>query len=107
MGTSMISMGFTLKNDTSTKPLNLPAGVLLPKVTWAGGTGMICYEFKGGIGTSSRVLQVENESFTVGVLVQANCGRREQLLIAGVPVGREIPEHTFQEEGEPGAPSAG
>jgi L-aminopeptidase/D-esterase-like protein len=51
-----------------------------------GGTGMVCYGFKGGIGTSSR----KAEGYTVGVLVQCNCGRRAQLRIAGVPVGQEI-----------------
>jgi D-aminopeptidase len=58
-----------------------------------GGTGMICYEFKGGTGTASRRLDVKVGGYTVGVLVQCNCGRRPQLTIAGVPVGREIPEH--------------
>lgn len=56
-----------------------------------GGTGMICHGFKGGIGTSSRVLTVDGATYTVGVLVQANFGRRPQLTIAGVPVGKEIP----------------
>ena len=55
-----------------------------------GGTGMICYEFKGGIGTASRKLDDKSGGFTVGVLVQCNCGSRDQLRIAGVPVGREI-----------------
>ena len=55
-----------------------------------GGTGMICYGFKGGTGTASRVLSSENGGYTVGVLVQCNCGRRPQLTIAGVPVGKEI-----------------
>ena len=55
-----------------------------------GGTGMNCYGFKGGIGTSSRKLPAEAGGYTVGVLVQANFGRREQLLIAGAPVGREL-----------------
>lgn len=53
-----------------------------------GGTGMVCYGFKGGTGTSSRKLG----PYTVGVLVQCNCGRRVQLRIAGVPVGQEIPD---------------
>lgn len=52
-----------------------------------GGTGMICHQFKGGIGTASRKTE---SGYTVGVLVQANYGLREQLTIAGVPVGREI-----------------
>jgi D-aminopeptidase len=53
-----------------------------------GGTGMICHEFKGGIGTASRVTR---SGWTVGVLVQANYGARELLRIDGVPVGRAIP----------------
>jgi L-aminopeptidase/D-esterase-like protein len=57
-----------------------------------GGTGMICYEFKGGIGTASRVLDAKAGGYTVGVLVQANFGLRHQLRIAGVPVGRELRE---------------
>jgi L-aminopeptidase/D-esterase-like protein len=56
-----------------------------------GGTGMICYEFKGGIGTASRKLEEKFGGYTVGALVQCNCGLRDQLRIAGVPVGREIP----------------
>jgi D-aminopeptidase len=63
-----------------------------------GGTGMVCHEFKGGIGTSSRVVpagrgtrRVGADRWTVGVLVQANYGRRGLLTIDGVPVGREIP----------------
>ena len=55
-----------------------------------GGTGMICHGFKGGIGTSSRTLP-SIEGYTVGVLVQANHGRRSRLSVNGVPVGREIP----------------
>jgi D-aminopeptidase len=57
-----------------------------------GGTGMICNEFKGGIGTSSRVVKTVEGSFTVGVLVQCNYGSRPNLRIAGVPVGKEIPQ---------------
>jgi D-aminopeptidase len=57
-----------------------------------GGTGMICNEFKGGIGTSSRKLDVKAGGYTVGVLVQCNYGVRPNLRIAGVPVGKEIPE---------------
>ncbi len=52
-----------------------------------GGTGMICYGFKGGIGTASRELTGRQGGYTVGVLVQANYGARQQLRIAGVPVG--------------------
>jgi D-aminopeptidase len=57
-----------------------------------GGTGMLCHEFKGGIGTSSRVLGAQDGGWTVGALVQANYGIRALLRVDGVPVGREIPE---------------
>jgi D-aminopeptidase len=57
-----------------------------------GGTGMVCNEFKGGIGTSSRKLDAKVGGYTVGVLVQCNYGSRPNLRIAGVPVGKEIPE---------------
>jgi D-aminopeptidase len=56
-----------------------------------GGTGMVCHEFKGGIGTASRVVDDALGGHTVGVLVQANHGRRERLAIAGRPVGQLIP----------------
>lgn len=55
-----------------------------------GGTGMVCHEFKGGIGTASRVLPADRGGHTVGVLVQANYGKREWLRVDGVPVGDEI-----------------
>src|SRR4051794_8438186 len=55
-----------------------------------GGTGMICHEFKGGIGTASRQVPTSDGGFTVGVLVQANYGERERLAIDGVQVGRHI-----------------
>ena len=55
-----------------------------------GGTGMICHGFKGGIGTSSRVTETAAGRYTVGVLVQANHGRRERLRVNGVPVGELI-----------------
>ncbi|MCA0456357.1 MAG: P1 family peptidase [Chloroflexi bacterium] len=56
-----------------------------------GGTGMICYDFKGGIGTSSRLVDTPSGRFTVGALVQANHGNRELFRVNGVPVGLEIP----------------
>jgi len=57
-----------------------------------GGTGMICNEFKGGIGTSSRKVESKIGAYTVGVLVQCNYGSRKNLRIAGLPVGQEIPD---------------
>jgi L-aminopeptidase/D-esterase-like protein len=64
-----------------------------------GGTGMICFEFKGGIGTASRQVKIHKEDYAVGVLVQTNFGRRQQLRIAGVPVGAEILDHTIKPKG--------
>lgn len=56
-----------------------------------GGTGMIAYEFKGGNGTSSRLVEMANNSYMVGVFVQANFGHRHELTVAGIPVGLELP----------------
>jgi L-aminopeptidase/D-esterase-like protein len=67
-----------------------------------GGTGMTCFEFKGGIGTASRQLGAAQRGFVVGTLVQANFGLRPQLRIAGVPVGLEIREGAFR-TGESGS----
>jgi L-aminopeptidase/D-esterase-like protein len=58
-----------------------------------GGTGMVCYGFKGGIGTASRKVSEQAGGYTVGVLVQANFGARRQLRISGVPVGQEITDN--------------
>src|SRR5436305_1083764 len=76
-----------------------------------GGTGMICYEFKGGTGTASRVLPVAGvgdpggakttRTYTIGALVQADCGRPAELLVAGVPVGRELSGQAYKEETGP------
>ena len=60
--------------------------------TVGGGTGMVCHEFKGGIGTASRVLDAEAGGWTVGVLVQANYGKRAWLRIDGVPRRRGDPD---------------
>ena len=64
-----------------------------------GGTGMRAFGFKAGIGTASRLVPSDGRTFAVGVLVQANFGRRPQLRVAGVPVGREIPDF-LPERGE-------
>jgi len=55
-----------------------------------GGTGMICYEFKGGTGTSSRLVDIEKKSFVIGALVQANHGLRDWLTVLGEPVGKTM-----------------
>ena len=69
-----------------------------------GGTGMVCHRFKGGIGTSSRRVAIDDNEYTLAVLVQANYGVRETLTIAGVPVGEEITDLLPQmSEGDTGS----
>lgn len=64
----------------------------VPEGNVGGGTGMVCHEFKGGTGTSSRRIRVGGSDYTVGVLVQCNYGSRGRLEVAGAPVGQEIPD---------------
>jgi L-aminopeptidase/D-esterase-like protein len=84
--------GFHVKPQNAFEALDSARGGPVTEGAVGGGTGMICHEFKGGIGTASRVVDPEAGGYTVGVLVQCNYGRRDQLRVAGVPVGREIPE---------------
>ncbi|PYV99804.1 MAG: aminopeptidase [Acidobacteria bacterium] len=85
--------GFHVKPEHALHALDSALGGPVEEGNVGGGTGMICNEFKGGIGTSSRVLDAKHGGYTVGVLVQCNYGDRSQLRIAGVPVGKEIPEN--------------
>ncbi|MBY0527457.1 MAG: P1 family peptidase [Gemmataceae bacterium] len=82
--------GFHVKKEHALEALEKARGGVVEEGNVGGGTGMILYRFKGGIGTSSRKLADGDGGYTVGVLVQANYGSREQLRIAGVPVGKEI-----------------
>ena len=82
--------GFHVKPAHVDEALSTARGGAVPEGNVGGGTGMVCYGFKGGIGTASRRLSSKQGGYTVGVLVQCNCGRKQDLLIAGVPVGREI-----------------
>jgi L-aminopeptidase/D-esterase-like protein len=84
--------GFHVKEEHVFAAIDKAASGPVPEGAVGGGTGMICYEFKGGIGTASRQLPAERGGYTVGALVQANFGSRHLLTVAGVPVGREIPE---------------
>jgi D-aminopeptidase len=83
--------GFHVKEPHVVAALESASGGLVPEGSVGGGTGMICYGFKGGIGTASRALERQHGGYIVGVLVQANHGLRRQLLIAGAPVGQEMP----------------
>src|SRR5437016_8856795 len=99
--------GFHVKPEDVWHALDTAHGGPLQEVSVGGGTGMICYEFKGGNGTASRKVEIRPESadknrspqsFIVGVFLQANFGRRSQLMIAGVPVGKEIPDDVYKQE---------
>lgn len=83
--------GFHVKPEHVFHALDSAHGGPVEEGNVGGGTGMVCHEFKGGIGTASRVVKLREGNYTVGVLVQCNYGVREELRIAGVPVGREIP----------------
>jgi L-aminopeptidase/D-esterase-like protein len=99
--------GFHVKPEDVWYALDSAHGGALEEGSVGGGTGMICYEFKGGNGTASRKIDIRAEgadknsspqSFIVGVFLQANFGRRPQLTIAGVPVGKEIPGDVYKQE---------
>ncbi len=89
--------GFHVKPEHAWHALDSAHGGAVDEGNVGGGTGMVCNEFKGGIGTSSRVLDAKYGGHTVGVLVQCNYGWRSQLRIAGVPVGREIVDHKVRD----------
>ncbi len=84
--------GFHVKAEHAFEALDTASRGPVVEGSVGGGTGMICHEFKGGIGTASRVAG----GYTVGVLVQCNYGVRGELKVAGAPVGREIPEGAFR-----------
>jgi len=96
--------GFHVKPEHVFHALDTAHGGTIEEGSVGGGTGMICYEFKGGSGTASRKIDISvgkdkpAQNYIVGVFVQANCGRRPQLTIAGVPVGKEIPGSVYKEE---------
>jgi L-aminopeptidase/D-esterase-like protein len=89
--------GFHVKPEHAWHALDTAHAGPVEEGNVGGGTGMVCNEFKGGIGTSSRVLDAKYGGYTVGVLVQCNYGWRSQLRIAGVPVGREITDHKVRD----------
>jgi len=95
------SRGRHVSEDDVVRALEEATSGPVTEGTVGAGTGMIAYQFKGGIGTSSRRLSEENGGYTIGVLVNANHGRRYELTIAGVPVGRlwQEKEHDMESAG--------
>ena len=82
--------GFHVKAEHTFHALDSATAGPVPEGNVGGGTGMVCHQFKGGIGTSSRRVTIAGATYTLGVLVQCNYGSRSLLRIAGVPVGTEI-----------------
>lgn len=82
--------GFHVKQEDVWEALDSAHGGYMKEGNVGGGTGMECYEFKGGSGTASRTFTIDSVQYTLGVFVQANFGSRSELTIAGVPVGKEI-----------------
>src|SRR5437016_1640281 len=96
--------GFHVKPEDVFRALDTAHDGLIEEGSVGGGTGMICYEFKGGNGTASRQITIRSSkdapprTFVVGVFLQANFGRRSQLVIGGVPIGKEIPGEVYKQE---------
>ena len=85
--------GRHVKREHVFHAIDSAAGGAVAEGAVGGGTGMICYDFKGGIGTASRKLPDKLGGYTVGILTQTNFGWRPQLTIDGVPVGRELAQY--------------
>jgi len=83
--------GFHVRPEHAAAALEQASDGAVAEGSVGGGTGMICFEFKCGIGTSSRIVEVDAERYILGVLVQANYGGRDDLRVAGVAVGRRMP----------------
>src|ERR1043166_5599642 len=96
--------GFHIKPEHVAQALDSAHGGPIEEGSVGGGTGMICYEFKGGNGTASRKVEIKTgkdkpgQTYMVGVFLQANFGRRALLTIAGVPVGKEVPGTVYGED---------
>ena len=82
--------GFHVKEENAYEALDNAKTGFIKEGNVGGGTGMMCLGFKGGSGTSSRVIKIKDSTYTLGVFVQANFGRKRNLTIAGVPVGKEL-----------------
>src|SRR5215471_5762255 len=89
--------GFHVKQEHAFEALDNAKSGSVAEGNVGGGVGMICFEFKGGIGTASRKLGERQGDYTVGALVQSNFGVRNQLTISGVPVGKELSEGAFRQ----------
>lgn len=102
--------GFHVREEHVLEAIETASSGKIAEGNVGGGTGMMCLGFKGGTGTSSRIVKIADSTYTVGVLVQANFGRKPSLTIAGVPVGKELrdtlnnelklPPQSYRKEGD-------
>ena len=102
--------GFQVKESNAYEALDSAKTGYVKEGNVGGGTGMMCLGFKGGSGTSSRIVKIKDSTYTVGVFVQTNFGRKPSLTIAGVPVGKELmdtlnnelkmPPQSYRQEGD-------
>ena len=99
--------GFHVGAQDAARALDQARGGPVAEGNVGGGTGMVCHEFKCGIGTASRRISEAGKDYTVGVLVQANYGLRDSLRIAGVPVGQELRNDRIYSEPDPEADETG
>ncbi len=97
--------GFHVKKEHAFKAIETSSPVSIAEGNIGGGTGMICHKFKGGIGTSSRAVNIGTQEYVIGILVQANYGLRPLLTIAGAPVGQEITDLMPEEHSTQKPPS--
>lgn len=82
--------GFHVQENHVWEAINNASTGKIAEGNVGGGTGMMCLGFKGGTGTSSRIVNIDNSTYTVGAIVQSNFGSKKNLTIAGVPVGMEL-----------------
>ena len=102
--------GFHVKEENVLEAIKNAGTGKIAEGNVGGGTGMMCLGFKGGTGTASRIVKIQESSYTIGALVQANFGRKNSLTIAGVPVGMELldtlnnelklPPQSYRKEGD-------
>ncbi len=82
--------GFHVKEENVLEAINNSKNGKIEEGNVGGGTGMMCLGFKGGTGTSSRIVKIKDSTYTVGVIVQSNFGGKRNFTVSGVPVGREL-----------------
>lgn len=99
--------GFHVRPEHAAQALRDATSGVVAEGNVGGGTGMICHEFKCGIGTASRRVRIGDRDYTIGVLVQANYGLRESLRVAGVPVGKYLRDDRVRSGGNPHASDTG